>query len=424
MFKKYFLGNNKGKLLIGLAGGIHVKRTYDSWREEEMHLCFNIPFSVFLFKLFPLKCSSALWGVLNDLELPTWIRVPYFRAYSWLTGVILDEMKEKNLENYKTMNDFFTRELIEGIRPICKDVDLVAPSDGLVLGYGKVLIPRTSISNKDWTTESLVSFLDLPNVMIEHVKGFRFPLWQFLGELVPWKGRSTMNGSLFPPSISFQDATPILASTSAPLETSVDVLSNQGGFFSFFKSSTNAAGSSGNDKSLYFISIYLAPGDYHRFHSPCDFSLSSVRHIFGESFPVVPLLLRWINSIYVLNERTPCLGTWKYGRFSMTPVGSTNVNQIMIHPATRLDTTWNLQFKEAMPSSPYAASPWTCSVETSKKYSGRDAVSVALKTGEEIGYFKMGSTIVLIFEAPNDFQFLVEQGEIIKMGSPLGHKQS
>lgn len=43
-----------------------------------------------------------------------------------------------------------------------------------------------------------------------------------------------------------------------------------------------------------------------------------------------------------------------------------------------------------------------------------------LAKGELIGQFNMGSTVVLIFEAPKDFRFYVRPGQKIKMGEPLG----
>lgn len=37
-------------------------------------------------------------------------------------------------------------------------------------------------------------------------------------------------------------------------------------------------------KKLHYVVVYLAPGDYHRFHSPTSWSINELRHFPGE-FP-------------------------------------------------------------------------------------------------------------------------------------------
>lgn len=60
------------------------------------------------------------------------------------------------------------------------------------------------------------------------------------------------------------------------------------------------------------------------------------------------------------------------------------------------------------------------------KYYDRPFTSeVALRKGEPFGEFNLGSTIVLIFEAPQDFTFNeVELNKTVRMGQGLGDKHS
>lgn len=53
----------------------------------------------------------------------------------------------------------------------------------------------------------------------------------------------------------------------------------------------------GKDTELYSMIMYLAPGDYHRFHSPSDFRVEQGKHVPGLLKPVNNLSL---NNLQVL----------------------------------------------------------------------------------------------------------------------------
>lgn len=43
-----------------------------------------------------------------------------------------------------------------------------------------------------------------------------------------------------------------------------------------------------------------------------------------------------------------------------------------------------------------------------------------LSKGQEMGGFCLGSTVVLVFEAPHDFQFIIREGQKVKVGEAMG----
>ena len=194
--------------------------------------------------------------------------------------------------------------------------------------------------------------------------------------------------------------------------------------------------------ALYYCVIYLAPGDYHRFHSPVSWVVESRRHFAGELYSVSPYLQRTLPDLFTLNERVVLLGRWKYGFFSYTPVGATNVGSIVINFDRELRTNSLLTDTLADKAAEEAA-------ERGEPYSGyaeatyTSASSVlgghALKRGEEMGGFQLGSTIVMVFEAPKgkrpsfDEGFLgdgterrggwkwnIEKGMKVRVGEKLG----
>jgi len=161
-----------------------------------------------------------------------------------------------------------------------------------------------------------------------------------------------------------------------------------------------------NNSSLYQCVLYLGPGDYHCFHSPTEWQVKLRRHFPGDLLSVGPNIQRLIKGLFNYNERVVLSGCWRYGFFSYAAVGAHNVGSIYLDFEPELIT--NVKGK-------YVPGSYE-----EKKISVSDEQSVNLKKGEKMGGFNMGSTIVLIFEAPKDFSFTVAAGQRIKFGEPLG----
>jgi phosphatidylserine decarboxylase len=162
------------------------------------------------------------------------------------------------------------------------------------------------------------------------------------------------------------------------------------------------------NKELYFTTIYLAPGDYHRFHSPTEWSIDIYRHFAGEMFSVSPKVVSQLKHLFSLNERVSMIGSWQYGLFTMIPVAATNVGKIVLNFAPDLMTNVPKKLLDR---------PLGSHIEQKVLQGGN---KVSFKRGEEMGGFKLGSTVVMVFEAPVGFEFFVKEGQKIKLGQALG----
>lgn len=163
------------------------------------------------------------------------------------------------------------------------------------------------------------------------------------------------------------------------------------------------------ENRLFFLVVYLAPGDYHRFHSPTTWVVERRRHFTGDLFSVSPYIANRLKDLFVLNERVALLGRWKHGFYSMVPVGATNVGSIVINFDKALRTNTR---KMSHPAHTF----------TEAVYSGASVLQgQPLLAGDEMGGFKLGSTIVMVFEAPKNWKFDVKAGDLIKVGEAVGH---
>ncbi|KAM4527198.1 phosphatidylserine decarboxylase proenzyme, mitochondrial isoform 2-T2 [Odontesthes bonariensis] len=167
------------------------------------------------------------------------------------------------------------------------------------------------------------------------------------------------------------------------------------------------------DSELFHVVIYLAPGDYHCFHSPTDWKVELRRHFPGSLMSVNPGVARWVKELFCLNERVALTGQWHHGFFSLTAVGATNVGSIRVYFDQELQTNAPRYRKGAFHDRSYVAAG-----DQVLKAAGEEGV--ALQKGQAVGEFNLGSTIVLLFEAPKDFTFNLQPGQRIRVGEGLG----
>ena len=124
-----------------------------------------------------------------------------------------------------------------------------------------------------------------------------------------------------------------------------------------------------------FTTIYLSPQDYHRVHMPIEGRLDYCRYIPGRLFSVNDLTAKHIDGLFARNERLVCLFDTPAGRCAVVLVGAMMVAGI--------ESVWRGHY------------PPKAALETHHNTNGNP---VALQKGEEMGRFKFGSTVVMLFE--------------------------
>ena len=146
-----------------------------------------------------------------------------------------------------------------------------------------------------------------------------------------------------------------------------------------------------------FATIYLSPKDYHRIHMPIDGKLTDMLHVPGELFSVNPLTAANVPGLFARNERVVTIFDTPAGKVAIVLVGATIVASI--------ETVWA---GNITPPAGKTVQHW--------QYEEQD---IQLNKGDEMGRFKLGSTIVVCFE-PNAVEFAdLQAGMLTRLGEPL-----
>ncbi len=153
-------------------------------------------------------------------------------------------------------------------------------------------------------------------------------------------------------------------------------------------------------KDGHFLTYYLCPTDYHRVHSPVSGEIVRVVHIPGALWPVNSWSTDHIHELFSINERVLVEIQTDRGLVGVMFVGATNVGQILLSFDSEI--RGNQLLSEAI---------------VEKTYS-----KLSIQKGEELGQFRMGSTIVMLYSKnslPNDLQIGKFLNQQVRVNSPF-----
>ncbi len=267
----------------------------------------------------PHHLLSRLVGLLAECRTP-WLKNALVSTFIRQFRVDMDEAAEPDPTAYATFNDFFTRELEEGARPI--GGGMVSPADGRLSHFGPIEAGQ-----------------------LLQAKGHRFSAMELLGGDGE-AARRFLGGS--------------------------------------------------------FATVYLSPSDYHRVHMPLGGTLTEMVYVPGRLFSVNAATTEHVPNLFARNERLVCHFDTEHGPMAVVLVGAMIVAAI--------ETVWAGQITPLPRGGVQRI---------------RFDTPVRLEKGEEMGRFKLGSTVVMAFSEPVSFTDAIEPGAIepgakVQMGQSLG----
>ena len=148
-----------------------------------------------------------------------------------------------------------------------------------------------------------------------------------------------------------------------------------------------------------FATIYLSPRDYHRVHMPVAGKLQRMIYVPGDLFSVNQATAENVPRLFARNERLICLFDTACGPVAVILVGAMIVAAI--------ETVWAGQIAPPVARGSVRNESPTAPVELAK--------------GAEMGRFKLGSTVVLLFgRNAVTWTDALSAGNFVRMGQHIG----
>ncbi len=146
-----------------------------------------------------------------------------------------------------------------------------------------------------------------------------------------------------------------------------------------------------------YITIYLSPKDYHRVHTPVDAELISYDYVPGTLWPVNGWATNRRDGLLARNERVVIrMNAGAVGHVALVMVGAAGVGNIRL-----------------------AHAPDSASFRGSRERRRIELSRVHVKKGDELGAFRLGSTVVMIFQ-PGKATLAGETAQPVRFGERIG----
>jgi phosphatidylserine decarboxylase len=148
-----------------------------------------------------------------------------------------------------------------------------------------------------------------------------------------------------------------------------------------------------------FATIYLAPYNYHRVHAPLGGELVAARYVPGDLFSVNGATASRVSGLFRRNERLVLHFRTAHGPVAVILVGALNVGSI--------------------------STPWSGEIRPRKsgvaEVVGLSRHTTQLGKGDLLGWFNMGSTVILLLPAgAAAWQPQLLAGSTLRMGETIG----
>jgi phosphatidylserine decarboxylase len=274
-------------------------------------------------RLLPHHLFSRLVGWFMGRRLwKNWLIRTFAKRY----GVDFSEAEREDACDYESFNDFFTRRLKPGMRPLPAEVNaVVQPADGAISQLGPIKGQQIfQAKGHDYSCQALLACSEV-------------------------EAKQFHNGT--------------------------------------------------------FATVYLSPKDYHRVHMPYTGSLRSMIYVPGSLFSVNPATTAAITGLFARNERVVSLFDTEIGPMAVVLVGAMIVASI--------ETSWAGQI------CPGRSKPGVERID----YPADNRIT--LQTGDELGLFKTGSTVIVLFaQDAIQLEQSLTAGSNVQMGQLLARTHS